>query len=138
MLKNLIKWNIIAKREAEILLMFLSTIEQQLDKKRYHLQKVFIFYFKSTYSHSSSTYPISMPKNFQAMRHERQRTRTTQMNPAAIRSKSWRPSLQSISEATIWFVLSTFSCHMLFVNPLPLSFPDVLHRCTSNVSKKIH
>ncbi|KAK7833711.1 uncharacterized protein LOC112024767 [Quercus suber] len=40
-------------------------------------------------------------KTYQAMRHERQRTRTTPMNPAAIRSKSWRPSLQSISEAAI-------------------------------------
>ncbi|GMY26164.1 Serine/threonine-protein kinase TAO3 [Fagus crenata] len=39
-------------------------------------------------------------KTYQAMRHERHRTRTTPMNPAAMRSKSWRPSLQSISEAT--------------------------------------
>uniref|UniRef100_A0A2N9EBT4 DUF4228 domain-containing protein n=1 Tax=Fagus sylvatica TaxID=28930 RepID=A0A2N9EBT4_FAGSY len=39
-------------------------------------------------------------KTYQAMGHERHRTRTTPMNPAAMRSKSWRPSLQSISEAT--------------------------------------
>uniref|UniRef100_A0A2P2MBP5 Uncharacterized protein MANES_05G090500 n=1 Tax=Rhizophora mucronata TaxID=61149 RepID=A0A2P2MBP5_RHIMU len=35
----------------------------------------------------------------QAMKHERQRLRTPQINSSAIRSKSWRPSLQSISEA---------------------------------------
>ncbi|KAK9276951.1 hypothetical protein L1049_006490 [Liquidambar formosana] len=34
-----------------------------------------------------------------AMKHERPRQRTTPMNSAAARSKSWRPSLQSISEA---------------------------------------
>lgn len=138
MLKNLIKRNIIAKRKAEILLMFLSTIEQQLDEKRHNLQKVFIFYLKSTYFSFIEYLSYNHAKIFQAMRHERHRTRTTPMNPAAIRPKSWRPSLQSISEATIWFVFSTFSCNMQFVNPLPLSFPDVLHRCTSKVSKKIH
>ncbi|XP_062159476.1 uncharacterized protein LOC133866839 [Alnus glutinosa] len=39
-------------------------------------------------------------KTCQVMKHERQRARTPSMNSAAaMRSKSWRPSLQSISEA---------------------------------------
>ncbi|KAH7529529.1 hypothetical protein JRO89_XSUnG0034900 [Xanthoceras sorbifolium] len=35
----------------------------------------------------------------QAMKHERHRSRTSSTNSAPMRSKSWRPSLQSISEA---------------------------------------
>ncbi|KAE8023439.1 hypothetical protein FH972_009131 [Carpinus fangiana] len=40
-------------------------------------------------------------KTSQVMKHERQRARTpsTNSSAAALRSKSWRPSLQSISEA---------------------------------------
>ncbi|KAK2985325.1 hypothetical protein RJ640_029469 [Escallonia rubra] len=38
-------------------------------------------------------------RNSQAMRHERQRQRPGSSSFAAARSKSWRPSLQSISEA---------------------------------------
>ncbi|EOY00369.1 hypothetical protein QUC31_014307 [Theobroma cacao] len=38
-------------------------------------------------------------KTYQVIKHERQRSRTTPVNAAALRSKSWRPSLQSISEA---------------------------------------
>ncbi|XVF02394.1 hypothetical protein REPUB_Repub04eG0172100 [Reevesia pubescens] len=40
-----------------------------------------------------------MEKNYQVTKHERQRSRTTPVNAAAMRSKSWRPSLKSISEA---------------------------------------
>ncbi|GLU03051.1 hypothetical protein SLE2022_202700 [Rubroshorea leprosula] len=40
-----------------------------------------------------------MEKNFQAMKKERHRSRTASVNSAAMRSKAWRPSLQSISEA---------------------------------------
>lgn len=36
---------------------------------------------------------------YQEIKHERQSSRTTPVNAAAMRSKSWRPSLQSISEA---------------------------------------
>ncbi|XP_022634270.1 uncharacterized protein LOC106754869 isoform X1 [Vigna radiata var. radiata] len=36
---------------------------------------------------------------FQGMRAERQRPRVASANPAVVRSKSWRPSLQSISES---------------------------------------
>ncbi|XP_020217656.1 uncharacterized protein LOC109801081 isoform X2 [Cajanus cajan] len=36
----------------------------------------------------------------QGMRAERQRPRAASANPAVVRSKSWRPSLQSISEST--------------------------------------
>ncbi|KAB1207920.1 hypothetical protein CJ030_MR7G028824 [Morella rubra] len=35
----------------------------------------------------------------QVMRHESHRVRTPSMNSAAMKSKSWRPSLQSISES---------------------------------------
>ncbi|GLT36505.1 hypothetical protein SLA2020_108780 [Shorea laevis] len=38
-------------------------------------------------------------KNSQAMKHERRRQRTAPVTSAAMRPKSWRPSLQSISEA---------------------------------------
>ncbi|KAF3431319.1 hypothetical protein FNV43_RR26050 [Rhamnella rubrinervis] len=38
-------------------------------------------------------------KTYQAMKHERQRPRTASINAAVTRSKYWRPSLQSISEA---------------------------------------
>ncbi|KAG6650865.1 hypothetical protein I3843_06G067600 [Carya illinoinensis] len=38
-------------------------------------------------------------KKYQVMRHERQRVRTPSMSSAVMRSKSWRPSLLSISEA---------------------------------------
>ncbi|XP_022725909.1 uncharacterized protein LOC111282180 [Durio zibethinus] len=38
-------------------------------------------------------------KTYQVIKHERQRSRTTPVNTAAMRSKTWRPSLQSISEA---------------------------------------
>ncbi|GLT86399.1 hypothetical protein SLE2022_376990 [Rubroshorea leprosula] len=41
----------------------------------------------------------NMEKNSQAMKHERRRQRTAPVTSAAMRSKSWRPSLQSISEA---------------------------------------
>lgn len=40
----------------------------------------------------------SIEKNLQAMKHERHRPRAA--NSAVMRSKSWKPSLQSISEAT--------------------------------------
>ncbi|XP_041013372.1 uncharacterized protein LOC121256596 [Juglans microcarpa x Juglans regia] len=40
-----------------------------------------------------------MEKTSQVMKHERQRGRTPSTNSAVMRSKSWRPSLQSISEA---------------------------------------
>ncbi|KAF5449849.1 hypothetical protein F2P56_030252 [Juglans regia] len=40
-----------------------------------------------------------MEKTSQVMKHERQRVRTPSTNSAVMRSKSWRPSLQSISEA---------------------------------------
>ncbi|XWS34858.1 hypothetical protein CRYUN_Cryun21dG0073000 [Craigia yunnanensis] len=36
---------------------------------------------------------------YQEIKHERQSSRKTPVNAAAMRSKSWRPSLQSISEA---------------------------------------
>ncbi|XP_021293005.1 uncharacterized protein LOC110423178 [Herrania umbratica] len=38
-------------------------------------------------------------KTYQVIKHERQRSRATPVNAAALRSKLWRPSLQSISEA---------------------------------------
>ncbi|XVE92494.1 hypothetical protein REPUB_Repub01dG0102100 [Reevesia pubescens] len=38
-------------------------------------------------------------KTYQVIKDEGQRSRKTPMNAAAMRSKSWRPSLQSISEA---------------------------------------
>ncbi|OMO50742.1 hypothetical protein COLO4_37909 [Corchorus olitorius] len=38
-------------------------------------------------------------KTCQVIKHERQRSKATPANAAALRSKSWRPSLQSISEA---------------------------------------
>ncbi|XP_061370168.1 uncharacterized protein LOC133312906 [Gastrolobium bilobum] len=38
-------------------------------------------------------------KTYQGMRAERHRPRAAQANPAVLRSKSWRPSLQSISES---------------------------------------
>ncbi|KAG6601370.1 hypothetical protein SDJN03_06603, partial [Cucurbita argyrosperma subsp. sororia] len=38
-------------------------------------------------------------KNQQAVKHERHRIRTPAANATAARSKAWRPSLQSISEA---------------------------------------
>ncbi|XVE75097.1 hypothetical protein DITRI_Ditri12bG0069500 [Diplodiscus trichospermus] len=40
-----------------------------------------------------------MDKTCQVIKHERQRSRKTPVNAAAMTSKSWRPSLQSISEA---------------------------------------
>ncbi|XWS68952.1 hypothetical protein CRYUN_Cryun04dG0138000 [Craigia yunnanensis] len=40
-----------------------------------------------------------MEKTCQVIKHERRRLRTTPVNAAAMSSKSWRPSLQSISEA---------------------------------------
>ncbi|KAK7309513.1 hypothetical protein RJT34_06309 [Clitoria ternatea] len=39
-------------------------------------------------------------KTHQGMRAERQKPRAASANPAVVRSKSWRPSLQSISEST--------------------------------------
>ncbi|KAK3223257.1 hypothetical protein Dsin_010282 [Dipteronia sinensis] len=49
----------------------------------------------------AETEEVSSDENtFQATKHERHRPRTSSStNPAAMRSKSWRPSLQSISEA---------------------------------------
>ncbi|KAH7515769.1 hypothetical protein FEM48_Zijuj10G0061300 [Ziziphus jujuba var. spinosa] len=41
----------------------------------------------------------SEKKTYQASKHERQRPRMTPANATVTRSKSWRPSLQSISEA---------------------------------------
>ncbi|XP_061358707.1 uncharacterized protein LOC133302900 [Gastrolobium bilobum] len=38
-------------------------------------------------------------KIYQAMRADRHRVRAVSVNPAALRPKSWRPSLQSISES---------------------------------------
>lgn len=42
---------------------------------------------------------ISLKKTLQAVKHERHRIRTPAANATAARSKAWRPSLQSISEA---------------------------------------
>lgn len=38
------------------------------------------------------------------MKHERHRPMSTPVNQAAMRSKPWRPSLQSISEAGSWWL----------------------------------
>lgn len=43
--------------------------------------------------------PSDKENTNQVMNHERHRPRSTPMIPAAMRPKSWRPSLQSISEA---------------------------------------
>lgn len=43
--------------------------------------------------------PSDKESTNQVMKHERPRPRSTPVNQAAMRSKSWRPSLQSISEA---------------------------------------
>ncbi|KAJ6718981.1 hypothetical protein OIU79_006777 [Salix purpurea] len=41
----------------------------------------------------------SMEKDYRVPKHERHRHRMPSINSASLRSKSWRPSLQSISEA---------------------------------------
>uniref|UniRef100_A0A2P2MBR2 Uncharacterized protein MANES_05G090500 n=1 Tax=Rhizophora mucronata TaxID=61149 RepID=A0A2P2MBR2_RHIMU len=41
----------------------------------------------------------SNKEEYEAMKHERRRPRAPSINSSAIRSKSWHPSLQSISEA---------------------------------------
>ncbi|XP_044494808.1 uncharacterized protein LOC123217748 [Mangifera indica] len=51
-------------------------------------------------SSGSETEPKThMDNNYQALKQERLRPRTASLTPAAMRSKSWRPMLQSISEA---------------------------------------
>ncbi|XP_057950006.1 uncharacterized protein LOC131145004 isoform X2 [Malania oleifera] len=71
---------------------------------------------KSSQSESDENLPMAVPENRssrgetkareselentnQVIKHERHRHRTTAANTLAARSKSWRPSLQSISEA---------------------------------------
>ncbi|KAJ6981820.1 hypothetical protein NC653_025042 [Populus alba x Populus x berolinensis] len=41
----------------------------------------------------------NIEKDYKVSKHERHRHRTPSINSASLRSKSWRPSLQSISEA---------------------------------------
>ncbi|KAK7252354.1 hypothetical protein RIF29_36227 [Crotalaria pallida] len=54
---------------------------------------------KSSTSETEAKGESNKGKTYQEVRAERHRTRTTSVNPAVARSKSWRPSLQSISES---------------------------------------
>lgn len=102
----------------EGLLMLLSTIMQRLNK-RCHLHKIIHFSsWKKCDSHPCVIIPITMPK-FQVMRHERQRVRTPSMSSAVMRSKSWRPSLLSISEAGSWLLFSTPSYPIFYIDGFP-------------------
>ncbi|XP_058752867.1 uncharacterized protein LOC131626067 [Vicia villosa] len=52
-------------------------------------------------SASESEGMLNTGKMYQAMRADRQRLKAAPVNPAAPRPKSWRPSLQSISEFSV-------------------------------------
>ena len=68
---------------------------------------------------------LQFDDEFQAMRAERQRQRTASANSMAVRTKSWRPSLQIISESGSWLLQGCdFLFHVRFSSSSYVNFTE--------------